>query len=89
MYTLPHYALSMPSIPTFQQITHTGQITIPVGVHAFGVNVISGQAVVNGVVYPAGESIAWTAADSRLILGGAISVGATGLGNRTAVYWTT
>lgn len=77
------------SIPTFQQITHTGSITIPVGAHAFGINVMSGQAVVNGVVYPAGENIAWTAADSRLILGRTISVGATGIGNRTAVYWTT
>lgn len=79
----------MTSLPSFGQILHTGQVLIPVGSRAFSINVMSGSATVAGVGYIAGQTVNWTAADSRLYLGGSVAVGATGVNNRTAVFWTT
>jgi len=77
------------ALATFSQVLHTGQVLIPIGAHAFSVNVQSGQATIAGVVYVASQTIAWTAADNKLVLGSSIPVGATGVGNRTAVMYTT
>lgn len=79
----------MTSIPNFSSILGTGQVIIPVGVRAFDVAVMSGQATVGGAVYVAPYGVDWTAADSKLYLGGTIAVGTTGVNNRTAVFWTT
>lgn len=79
----------MLSTPTFSTLLGTGQVIIPVGARAFNVSVMSGQATVGGTVYVAPYGVDWTAADSKLYLGGTIAVGTTGVNNRTAVFWTT
>ena len=74
--------------PTFATIDGTGTITIPVGVRAFHINVVSGQSTtINGIPVQVGTIWPYTAADAKCILDTAITVFASGVSQRTTVFY--
>ena len=67
--------------------SQSGVVTIPVGSRAWGINVISGAAYVNGFPCAAGYSMSVSLPDSKDLLGTAIVVSGTWNTGTTNVFW--
>ncbi len=75
--------------PYFINLLNTGQVSIPVGTKSFTIQCISGSVNVgpSGGLLVAPSVISMNMPDSKFILGQAINVNCTGVGNRTMVFW--
>lgn len=77
--------------PIFTGIMNSGFVTIPVGSRSFTINVISGSATVataNGqTLLLAGNVFSMGMPDSKTVLSAPISLWASGVPNKTVVYF--
>ncbi len=76
------------SIPFITGFVGSGQISIPIGVRGFTVDVVSGGCFINSTYFVAPQKLTMVMPDSKDLMGGApIVVGQSGVGNKVTVFW--
>lgn len=75
--------MPLPVAPSFSVINGTGQLSVPVGVAAWSLDVQSGSVVVNGST----PLIAPFSYASYATASAAITIGTTGVGHKAVVAW--